>query len=515
LPTRGRTIFHSLFSRPLDQAASPDKVAALDLGSNSFHLIIARVADGTLQIIDREREMVRLAAGLDEHNCLSDEAMARAMDCLDRFGQLIRDMPPGTVRVAGTNTLRKARNAQTLIEHAEQVLGHPVEIIAGAEEARLIYLGVAHSLSDSTHPRLVVDIGGGSTEVILGQGFTPHIMESLPMGCVSYSRRFLPDGQISIRKLARARLAALQELEPIATTYRRQGWQEAVGASGTVRAVRKVIEAMGLSENGISAADLSQLVDTLARYPHTDKLDLPGLAPERAPIFPAGAVILLAVFEALRIDHMSVSDGALREGLLYDVLGRIRHEDVRSRTVEALQNRYSIDTEQARRVTATARRLFEQAFETWQLADDNLEQLFEWGTGLHETGMSITHSQHHKHGAYILQHADMPGFSRQEQEVMAILVRAQRRKFPQKEFEALPASWQKPLSRLALLLRLSVLLHRARNDQNLPAVRLRVKKKQLQLKFPDGWLETHPLTRADLEQEAAYLDKAGFSLKFE
>ncbi len=487
----------------------------MDLGSNSFHLILARVRDGDLQIIDKEREMVRLAAGLDADRRLTPEAMERAMACLTRFGQLLRDMPPGSVRVVGTNTLRRARNSRELIEHAERALGHPVEIIAGVEEARLIYLGVAHSLPDPGGQRLVVDIGGGSTEVILGEAFEPVRMESLHMGCVAFSQRFFPDGGISRKRLQKARLAALLEMEPIVAEYRQRGWQQAVGASGTVRAVRKVVESMGLSENGISAAALSQLVDRFTDFRHHDDLDLPGLAPERKPVFVGGTLVLLGVFEALRIRHMTVSDFALREGLLYDLLGRIRHEDVRERTVQSLQRRYQVDTAQAQRVADTVCRLHQQAMADWQLDDDNLARLLDWAARLHEIGMDIAHSGYHKHGAYVLRHADMPGFSRPEQEVMAVLVRAHRRKFPQAEFAALPDSWHKPLTRLAILLRLAVVLHRARSDTALPALYLLVKKKTLHLHFPDGWLAEHPLTAADLEQDAAYLDRIGYRLTFE
>ncbi len=486
----------------------------MDLGSNSFHLVIARVRDGDLQIIDRAREMVRLAAGLGPDKRLTPEAMDRAMACLTRFGELLRDLPPGSVRVVGTNTLRSARNSAELIEHAERVLGHPVEIIAGVEEARLIYLGVAHSLPDPGGRRLVVDIGGGSTEVILGEGFEPVHMESLHMGCVAFSRRFFADGAISRKRLQKARTAALLEMEPIIAAYRQQGWEQAVGASGTIRAVRRVANALGLCDDGISAAALSQLVERIADFSHHNELDLPGLSEERAPVFVGGVMVLLGVFEGLRIRHMTVSDGALREGLLYDLLGRIRHEDVRARTVDSLARRYQVSPHQARRVTDTVARLLDQARDAWRLDDDNLALLLAWAARLHEIGMDIAHNGYHKHGAYILRHADMPGFSRSEQEVMAALVRAHRRKFPVADFDALPESWRKPLTRLAILLRLSVVLHRARSHTPLPELQLTVKKKTLHLRFPDGWLADHPLTAADLEQEAGYLEKVGYGLEF-
>jgi len=304
-------------------------------------------------------------------------------------------------------------------------------------------------------------------------------------------------------------------MEPVINSYRRPGWQQAIGASGTIRAVQSVVSAMDLCDEGISAASLSQLVDRLADFRSIDTLDLPGLQPERAPVFVGGVMVLLGVFEGLRIDRMIVSDGALREGLLYDLLGRIRDEDVRTRTVDSLLGRYQVDGDQARRVAQTGCGFHAQLAESWSLADDNLGHLMDWAGQLHEIGMDISHNQYHKHGAYILRNADMPGFSRQEQIVMATLVRAHRRKFPLPEFEALPANWQKPLTRLSILLRLAVVLHRGRSDTPLPEIRLDGKKRTLTLRFPHGWLEEHALTRADLEQEATYLAKAGYRLRFE
>jgi exopolyphosphatase/guanosine-5'-triphosphate,3'-diphosphate pyrophosphatase len=272
---------------------------------------------------------------------------------------------------------------------------------------------------------------------------------------------------------------------------------------------------MGLCEEGISAAALSQLVDKFSDFDHIDKLDLPGLSRERAPVFVGGTMVLLGVFEGLRIEHMNVADTALREGLLFDLLGRIRDEDVRGRTVDSLANRYQVDQEHADRIANTALNLLTQVSDSWKLADDNLRHLLDWAARLHEIGRDIAHSQYQKHGAYILTYADMPGFSRQEQQVMALLVRAHRRKLPVNDIKALPESWHKLLHRLVVLLRLAVLLHRSRSETPLPEMKLLVKKRNLTLIFPTGWLEEHALTRADLEQEATYLEKARYSLTFE
>jgi len=492
-----------------------DTVAAVDLGSNSFHMIVARPNDTELVVVDRLREMVRLAAGLDGHRRLDEAAQRRALGCLERFGQRLREMPPGSVRAVGTNTLRSARNAGGFLEAAEQALGHPIELISGVEEARLIYLGVAQSTPGNTGPRLVMDIGGGSTELIIGEGFEPRRMESLYMGCVSMSQRHFPDGTISAKRWQRALLAARQELEPLETGYRHLGWEEAIGASGTIRAVRSVVQAAGWSATGISREALERLADALLKAGHVDKLKLAGLSAERAPVFPGGLAVLLATFQSLGLEQMRVSDGALREGLLYDLLGRIRHEDVRNRSVESLAARYHVDTEQGVRVARTAAYALEQAAAAWDLEGDESTRWLGWAAQLHEIGLDIAHSQYHKHGAYILENADLAGFSRQEQRVLAALVRLHRRRFAADVLADLPDDWRQPVTYLAILLRLSVVLHRSRSTAALPAFELAASEKALRLRFPDGWLDEHPLTRADLEQEAGYLKASRVKLEFD
>jgi exopolyphosphatase/guanosine-5'-triphosphate,3'-diphosphate pyrophosphatase len=423
-------------------------------------------------------------------------------------------MAPGTVRVVGTNTLRSARGASTFLSAAEGALGHPIEIISGVEEARLIYLGVAHSVGENGGRRLVVDIGGGSTELIIGERFDPMDMESLYMGCVSLSQAYFADGAITRKQVRQALLAAHQELEPHQAQFRQLGWDTAIGASGTIRAIDRVIREEKWSQDGITPNALGRLVDTMLNAGHVDRLSLAGLGPERAPVFPGGVTVLLAVFEALGIERMQVSDGALREGLLYDLLGRIRHEDVRSRTVDALARQYHIDGTQAARVKQTALDCLARVSEVWQPPPDS-EQLLGWAAQLHELGLSIAHSQYHKHGAYILANADLSGFSRQEQRLLATLVRAHRRKFPTGAFEELPEGQQETARRLAVLLRLAALLHRSRNPMPVPALRIEAGKRSLRIGFKEGWLDEHPLTRADLEQEAGFLKAAKLKLAFE
>lgn len=490
-----------------------DMFAAIDLGSNSFHMIIAREAGGHLQVRDRLRETVRLAAGLDSRGNLDEAAKQRAMACLRRFGQRLRGFRPGTVRAVGTNTLRKAKSP-VFLQQAEEALGHPIEVIAGVEEARLIYLGVVHGLPDSDVRRLILDIGGGSTELILGRRFEPLELESLYMGCVSYSQRFFADGVIGEKAMRDAVIAARLELQGIENEFREIGWQQAVGASGTIRAVGEVVHAMGWTDDGITLESLRRLATELVKAGHIDKLKLNGLKEERLPVFPGGVAVLLAIFEGLPIGKMQVSDWALREGLLYDLIGRVHHEDVRERTINALCGRYHIDRRQAARVEQTAKLALSQVAASWDLEGEETEHLLLWAARLHEIGLAIAHSSYHKHGAYLVENSDMPGFSSSEQKRLAILVRAHRRKFPMMLFKELSKPQSQRILQLCILLRLAVLLRRSHSEKPQPSFRLTTGNKSLKLEFPSGWLGEHPLTEADLAQEAAYLQAAKFQLSY-
>lgn len=491
-----------------------NSIAAIDLGSNSFHLVVGQMVNGQIRILDRMREMVRLAAGLDKNNELMDEARERALGCLRRFGQRLREMPPGSVRAVGTNTLRKMRNAEAFLSEATEALGHPIEIIAGREEARLIYLGVSHGLPDSNAQRLVIDIGGGSTELILGERFEPKQMESLHMGCVSLSQAFFANGEIREKNWNKAVIAARLELQAIEADYRASGWGEVVGASGTVRAVAEVVRAQGWSEEGITFAALQKLVDALLGTGQLAKLTLSGLKEERLPVLPGGVAVLYAIFQALGIERMATSEWALREGLLYDQVGRIQHEDVRERTIAALMQSYRVDVKQALRVEHTAKQLLALVAGEWKLDDEASAEMIGWAALLHEIGLAIAHSQYHKHAAYLLENSDMPGFSRQEQKMLALLVRSHRRKFPGALYKDLPPRQGTRLLRLTALLRLAVLLHRSRSADELPSLALTATERGLALSFPAGWLDAHPLTSADLEQEAQFLADAKVALQF-
>ena len=420
-----------------------DTVAAVDLGSNSFHLVVGRPVQDQLHIVDRLRERVALAAGLDDEKRLTDEAQMRALACIERIGERVRGMPPGSVRAVGTSALRMARNAPAFLARAEEALGHPIEIISGAEEARLIYLGVAHDLSDDAHRRLVVDIGGGSTECILGERFEALKTDSLHMGCVNFSLRYFENGAITREAMERAHIAARLELQSMERTYRSLGWEECIGSSGTIVAIGTILAENQWSDRGITPKGLRKLRKALVALGHVDNLALPGLQAERAPVVPGGVAILSAIFDGLAIEQMSISQGALREGVLYDLLGRIRHEDLRDQTIRRFSERYHVDNEQSSRVERTASILLKDAAGEWDIPRKLGRQFLSWAARLHEIGLSLAHSGHHKHGAYIVENSDMPGFSRPDQSMLAALIEGHRRKLSIERFGALPPSMQK------------------------------------------------------------------------
>ncbi len=493
----------------------PEIIAAVDLGSNSFHMVVARHILGQLTIIDRLRETVRLASGLDEHGRLSREIMDRALACLERFGQRLRDMNAESVRVVGTNTFRQARRKGAFLDRAREALGHPIEIIAGIEEARLIYLGVAHSSPGESGNRLVVDIGGGSTELIIGEGMQTKQLESLYMGCVTMSRKFFDDGEINEKRMKRARMAARIELEPIAERYKATGWEQALGSSGTIRALADVARACGSTDGSITLQHLENAIEQALRAGHVSKLRLPGLDEDRMPVFAGGLAILTEVLYSLEIRSMRAADGALREGLLYDLLGRHTDEDARARTVRAMAARYHVDLAQAERVETTALSLLRNLEAVWAIGEPLAEQALGWAARLHEIGLDISHAHYHKHGAYLLENSDMPGFPREEQRLLATLVGSHRRKLNLQALEELAPPWHLKAELLIVLLRLAVLLNRGRSRAPLPEIRLAAKVRLLELKFPSRWLDDYPLTRTDLEQETELLKAVGFRLRFE
>ena len=481
-------------------------LAAVDLGSNNFRLQIARVEGDQLYMLDGLREQVRLAAGLTPDKFLDADAQQRALDALGRFAERLRDLPPEAVRVVGTNSLRVAKNAPDFIPQAEKILGFPIEVIAGHEEARLIYLGVAHGMPQSKDNRLVMDIGGGSTEFIIGNGLTPLILESLYMGCVSFSSRFFPDGKITKQNLKQAELAARVELQTIVTEFKGQ-WQEALGSSGTVRSIADILDQNGYSKNGITLDGLDKLREHMLKVGDVKKLDLPGLRPDRISTLASGFAIMHAAFNELDISVMRVALGALREGVLYDLWGRYHDNDMRDVTVKQFMQRYRVDNKQAARV-ATLAKAFALQF-SGDKVDEGSLHLLDWAAGLHEIGISVAHAGYHKHTAYILANADMPGFSKKEQARLSLLTLAQRGNLSRLQGQLKNSDD----FILAMSLRLAVLFYRNRSDVGLPDLHSRSSGTKFHLSIDPEWLAQNPLTETALQDDVKQWKSLGVSLQ--
>ncbi len=488
-------------------------LAAVDLGSNSFHMVIGRELGGQVSILDRLRDPVRLRAGLGQGGVLSREALERALACLERFRQRLVEVPHERIRAVATHTFRHTKRPRDLLEQCRAALGAPIEILPGPEEARLVYLGVTFDLGPPRGRRLLVDIGGGSTECILGQGSAPRYTDSLGMGCVSYSLRYFPGGVLTQKGFTRAEIAARLELEGIRRQYRSAGWDEAVGSSGTVRAIEEVLRLSGLGEVPMTLRGVKRLRKELVRRGHVEALaDLPGLARERAPVLPGGLAILEALFQSFEVQALATAEYSLREGVLYDLVGRFHHEDVREGTIRSLSERYHVDLQQAERVERTALFALAQVEEAWRLEPELSRQLLSWAARLHEVGLAVAYSGYHRHGGYLLANTSMPGFSREEQMRLATLVRCHRRKLAPELFEALTPEDRELVLRLCVLLRLAVRLERARSPRRTNVFQLRGRAAAFELVFPPGWLAEHTLVRADLEDEASLLAGVGLEL---
>jgi len=488
-------------------------IAAVDLGSNSFHMIVGELRHGQIAIIDRIKETVRLAEGLTATGDLSLVARERATDCLARFGERLRDVRAGNVRAAGTSTIRRAREDSHFLADAEAALGHPIDVISGIEEARLIYTGVFHSMPPYDGERLVMDIGGGSTELILGRGDSPRALESLHLGCVTLTEQCFPEGRISDEGFRAARTKARLELRPVKRFFRNPD-VEAVGTSGTINSALTVAMELGITEtSALTAPIVEALIERMLAFDHVGKLDLPGLTDGRAQVWPGGLSILAELLDVLRVERLKVSDGALREGLLYDLVGRLRDHDARERTVRAMTARYHTDERQAERVADTAGRLFAQLASRWFEDVGLAKQMLNWACRLHEIGLDISHDGYQRHGAYVAENADMPGFPRAEQRLLAFLIGAQRHTINTKGLKRLPRAWRQGALRLAFVLRLAVLLNRSRTDKTPPIPEVVGGDNALSLHFDQEWLAENPLTLADLDRETHYLSKAGYELR--
>ncbi len=490
-----------------------DLIAAIDMGSNSFHMVVARYLQGQFRVVDRIREMVRMAEGLDGRGGLAAPARDRALECLARFGERIRDIPPERVRAIATNTVRQLRDAQTFLVPAESALGHPIEIVSGREEARLIYLGVSHAQPcEPDELRLVMDIGGGSTECIIGSELDAIERESLQMGCVATTRRFFDNGKLGRKRWKQASDEIAAEFQQFAQRYRSIGWSDVLGSSGTIKAIGKICKELKLTKGAITAPALAEVRERLLAAETIDKIDLPGLSNDRKPVIAGGILILQAAFDALGIERMAVSRAAMREGILYDMIGRGSGNDPRDAAIDMLMARYAVDEAQAEQVESTAMHLFDQVERNWALEEEDRAKL-GWAAWLHEIGLAIAHSQYQVHGAYVLENSDISGFSRQQQQVLAALVRCHRRSIPKNAFDAIPERLLLRTQRIAALLRLAVVLHRSHEAMDLPNLKLHADGPLLELHLPKRWLDARPLLKTDLAGEPEDMLALGIQLK--
>jgi len=492
----------------------PQEFAAIDLGSNSFHMVIARVVDGAMQVLGRLKQRVHLADGLDANNVLSEEAIQRGLNCLALFAERLQGFSPANVTIVGTHTLRQAVNAEDFLQRAAEVIPYPIEVISGHEEARLIFMGVEHTQPEKGR-KLVIDIGGGSTELVIGEDFEPKLVESRRMGCVSFAHLYFPQGEIGKENFRRARLAAAQKLETLAWQYRLLGWQFALGASGTIKAACEVLLAMGEKEKLITPERLEMLYEEVIKHKSFDALSLPGLSDERKAVFVPGLAILCGVFDALAIRELRLSDGALREGVLYEMEGRFRHQDIRSRTAQSLANHYNIDSDQARRVLDTTELLWQQwKVQNPKLANPQLAALLKWASMLHEVGLTINHSGLQRHSSYILQNSNMPGFNQDQQSLLAMLVRYHRKAVKVDEMPRFTLFKKKQFLPLVFLLRLGALLNNQRQATTKPdSLQLETDDGHWTLTFPAGYFAQNNLVQLDLEREQGYWeDVVGWKL---
>ena len=499
----------------MNQRTDIRDIAAIDLGSNSFHMVVAKVVDQDLQLVSRHKQRVRLASGLDGLFNLDHASMLRGLECLEMFAERLQGFEEGNVRIAGTHTLRQANNAHLFLQRAREVIPFPIEIIPGQEEARLIYQGVTHTQAESGS-KLVIDIGGGSTELIVGSGFEPSLLSSKRMGCVSYTEHYFNNAKLSKKNFARAILAAEQKLETIASKYRKKGWDMAFGASGTVKAVREVLFAIGYEDGIITLKRVEKLIDRLCEWDNIDDIKLDGLTNERKPVFAAGVAILCAILKDLKISQLHYSEGALREGLLYEMEDRFKRSDIRMRTTENLAVKHFVDLEHAENVRQQAVLFLNQVRKQLELKENSeLFSLLEWSALLHEVGLSISLQGFHKHSAYILKNTNMPGFNQEQQRVLATLARFQRKALKLQEMEQFTLFKQKHVVGLIQVLRLAIVVNGQRNDDSKVTFNLECDGNEWHLTSDTpNWQDENKLLFTDLTSEQEYWHSAGWTLNF-
>ncbi len=490
--------------------SSTSLYAAIDLGSNSFHMLVVREVAGSIQTLSRIKRKVRLAAGLNSDNALSAEAMERGWQCLRLFAERLQDIPPAQIRVVATATLRLAVNADEFLAKARDILGCPVQVISGEEEARLIYQGVAHTTGGEDQ-RLVVDIGGASTELVTGTGAQTTSLFSLAMGCVTWLERYFADRNLTKDNFELAENAAREVLRPITDTLNYHGWKVCVGASGTVQALQEIMMAQGMDER-ITLAKLQQLKQRAIQCGRLEELEIEGLTLERALVFPSGLAILIAIFSELNIRCMTLAGGALREGLVYGMLHLAVDQDIRSRTLRNIQRRFMIDTEQAQRVARLAADLVSQLDNYWELEPLSRDLLVS-ACALHEIGLSVDFKSAPQHAAYLVRNLDLPGFTPAQKKLLATLLLNQTNAVDLSSLHQQNAVKPRVAEHLCRLLRLAILFASRRRDDLLPSVTLTAEDEKLMLRLPEGWLENHPLGSEMVEQECQWQSYVHWALE--
>lgn len=499
---------------PLSDDKQSRCIAAIDLGSNSFHMVVAQVFGKHLQLVSRHKQKVRLGDGLGEHHQLSAQAIHRGLECLKVFAERLTDFEIDDVRVVATHTLRKAKNSNTFIEQAKLIFPFPIEIISGQEEARLIYNGVEHTQTASKS-KLVIDIGGGSTEIVTGQGFTPDVMHSLPMGCVSFTQRFFSDNQLTSQHFVTAYTAAIQLLTPVIKNYQSTSWEIAFGSSGTAKSIKEVLKGLGFIDEYITPQRLTYLKNHLKEFSSVESIKLLGLSDERKPVFAAGVTILSAVMDSLNIDELYVSDGALREGVLYDMEDKFKSLDIRSRTAETLLSRYHVDLTHAEKVKETAHTLLLQAKPQLEgTVDAELFDLLGWSALLHEVGQSVAFQGYHRHSAYLIKHTTMPGFNTEQQRLISVIVRYQRKAIKLPDLPTLALFSLQQVTLMIRILRLAILLNRQRSQAPVPNIKLTIKMDDHWSLTGENsdWLDTNQLLDYELKEEQQRWKNAGWCL---
>ncbi|MEJ2042219.1 MAG: exopolyphosphatase [Reinekea sp.] len=487
-----------------------EEIAAIDLGSNSFHMILAKVSNGQISIIDRLKEPVRLGFGLNSDGQLDDLSQRRALECLERFNQRIKHLPDSSVRAVGTRTLRQAKNSHRFLIKAEKALGFDIQIVSGHEEARLVYQGVAFGLEDDHQTRLVIDIGGGSTEIIVGEDFQPKTMESLGLGCVSMTKRFFSDGKISKRILADADVYCHRKLEPFYSRFRRASWDRAIGCSGSIKSIASVLETM-TGHPAITPAGIDNILEEALKAKRIDNLNLPGLAHQRQAVFMGGLVVLRACMNALSLQQLEASPWALREGLLYDMLGYDNLSDMRERSVQELTRRFHSDQSHAEQTNKVAQKMLAQVNEHLKL-DSPWSRYLQWACWLQEVGLDINHDRFHLHGGYIVENSHLAGFGYDEQRRLAYLVRNHRKKPDWNQMQSLPEEEHFDFALVLHVFRLACVLTRARNDIDHTGWSLSFENDALHFRAPEVWWHSHPLVRNELQTELNNMKKSPFSL---